>query len=410
MGLPIAALFAKQNFSVTGVDINPSRLNDIRKSKISAHEPHLLELVQKVLKSGALTLASEPSDADIYIVAVPSPLNGRKRADLSYAKNASQMIRPFLKKGDLVIIETTVVPGTCKEIILPILEKSNLLAGRDFLLAFCPERAIPGKTIYEIINNDRIIGGLNKKSAEVTKKLYSHVVKGKITLTDLNTAEMVKIMENTARDVNIALANEFALICENIGVDFWKAKEFANRHPRVNILNAGPGVGGHCVPVDPWFVNVPEANIMRTSREINDGMASHIMRFLKILLKDVANPKITILGVAYKANVDDTREAPAKRIIAKIQKLNWDFSVYDPIVTKADFAKTTDLGKAVNKSDCVLLVTDHEEFKELDLKTLTKKMRNKILFDTRNCLDHNKWQNEGFSVNVLGDGSKNKSW
>ena len=410
MGLPISALFANQGFTVLGVDINPSRLEDIRKGRISSCEPRLLELSQKVLKNKSLLLSGLPDTSDVYIIAVPSPLNGHKKADLSFARNAARMVKPLLKKGDLVIVETTVVPGTCKEVILPILEQSNLLAGRDFSLAFCPERAIPGKTVYEIINNDRIIGGLNKKSADVTKRLYSYIVKGKISLTDLNTAEMVKIMENTARDVNIALANEFALICEKIGVDFWKAREFANRHPRVNILNAGPGVGGHCVPIDPWFVNIPEAKIMRTSREINDEMPTHIVKLLKPLLQNIPNPKVTILGVAYKANVDDTRESPAKRIIEKMLKIGWDVSAFDPIVSKPDFTQLSDLGRAVNKSDCILLVTDHEDFKNIDPNIISKKMRHKIVFDSRNCLDHNKWQSHGFAVHTLGDGSNNKLW
>jgi len=251
-GLPTAALLANAGYKVTGVDTDKEKIEKLKKGILYIDEKEVKEIVQKSLNSNNFIVSTNIEEADIFIISVPTPvLVDNKKPDLSYVISAAEMIRKVMKKGNLIILESTVPPNTSKKILLPILNKSGLRAGNDYYLSHCPERAIPGNTIYELINNDRIIGGINKISCEKTKEIYSSFVKGKIYLTDITTAETVKLMENTYRDINIDLANEFAKIAEKIGINVWKAIELANKHPRVNILKPGPGVGGHCIPVRP---------------------------------------------------------------------------------------------------------------------------------------------------------------
>ena len=349
---------------------------------------------------------TEVEDADAFIIAVPTPLDKEmKMAELGYVKSAGEMIYPHLRKGNIVILESTVPPGTSEKLLVPILKKSGLEVSADFYLAHCPERAIPGNTIYEMIHNDRIVGGVDEESTALAKSLYSRFVQGNFYLTNSTTAEFVKLMENTFRDINIALANEFAQIAEECGVNSWDAIELANKHPRVNILKPGPGVGGHCIAIDPWFLteNSTRCRVVSLAREINDSMPNHVLRIAKEMLNGVDNPTITVFGVAYKGDVDDARETPALRFIRLAENEGYEVKVYDPYVKKFKY-EILGFEDAVKDSDCIVLITDHTQFKETNPEEIAYRMRNKNVVDTRNALDVGRWKETGFNVKVLGDG------
>jgi len=407
IGLPTACLFATNGHPVIGVDINKEAVRLISQGKPPLEEPGLAELLQNALRTNNLVTNKKPEDANVFLIAVPTPLDKRtKRADLRYVREAGETISDYLKLGDLVILESTAPPGTSEKLLLPILEKSGFKGGRDFFLVHCPERAIPGNAIYEIVHNDRVIGGINKESAELAKELYSCFVKGNFYLTNLRTAEMVKLMENTFRDINIALANEFAQIAEESGVNIWEAIELANKHPRVNILKPGPGVGGHCLAVDPWFLaeNSNTSRIILLAREINDSMPHHVLGLVKELLEGVKDATVTILGIAYKGNIDDVRETPALELIRLAENEGYRVKIYDPLVRKFEY-EILDLEPAVTDSDCIVLVTDHSEFKKIDPEEMSPLVRNKNLVDTRKILDHQRWKKAGFRIKLLGDGA-----
>jgi UDP-N-acetyl-D-mannosaminuronic acid dehydrogenase len=409
IGLPTACLFANANHKVIGVDINQKTIEKLNNKELPFEEEGLEELFENVLPNMRFNTESEA--ADVFIIAVPTPLDKEmKMADLKYVRSAAEMIYPHSRKDNLVILESTVPPGTCDKLLVPVLEKSGLKVSRDFYLAHCPERAIPGNTIYEMVHNDRIVGGIDKKSTELAKSLYSSFVEGNFYLTNTITAEFVKLMENTFRDINIALANEFAQIAEESGVNVWEAIELANRHPRVNILKPGPGVGGHCIAIDPWFLteNSTRCRIVSLAREINVGMPNHILQIVKRMLKGVDNPVITVFGVAYKGGVDDTRETPALKFIKLAENEGYKVKVHDPHVKEFEY-KILELEEAVKNSDCIVLITDHPEFKEIEPKGISKLMRNKNIVDTRKMLDTKRWKEAGFSVKVLGMANYDKT-
>ncbi|MDY6965096.1 MAG: nucleotide sugar dehydrogenase [Halobacteriota archaeon] len=406
IGLPTAALFATHGHKVIGVDINKNVVETINMGTSPFNETDLLRLIEDAIKTKNLIAKTEVEDADVFIIAVPTPLDTEmKMAELKYVRSAGEMIYPHLKKGGLVIIESTIPPGTSKKLLVPILEESGLKISEDFYLAHCPERAIPGNTIYEMIHNDRIVGGVDKKSTELAKSLYSSFVKGNFYLTDAITAEFVKLMENTFRDINIALANEFAQIADEGEVNIWEAIELANKHPRVNILKPGPGVGGHCIAIDPWFLteNSTRCRIVSLAREINDGMPNHVLQNIKRMLSGIDTPIVTVLGVAYKGEVDDTRETPALKFIKLAENEGYGVKVHDPHVKEFEY-ELLELEEAVRGSDCIVLITDHPEFKKIDPKKISGIMRNKNILDTRNMLDLKGWTEEGFRVKVLGGG------
>ena len=354
IGLPTALLFATSGYETVGVDINKSIVDSINNKTIPFDEPGLNELLKDAINSKRFVAKTEVEEADVFIIAVPTPLNsGQKMAELKFVKSAIENVYPHLKKDALVILESTVPPGTTKKLLVPILEKSKLKAGIDFYVSHCPERAIPGKTVHEMINNDRIIGGIDKKSSELTESLYSCFVKGNLYLTNAETAEFVKLMENTFRDINIALANEFAQIAEESNVNVWDAISLANKHPRVNILKPGPGVGGHCIAIDPWFLteNSTRCRIVSLAREINDGMPNHVLQMTKRMVKDVEKPTITVLGVAYKGGVDDTRETPALKFIKLAENEGYAVKIHDPYVKEFEY-ELLDFEEAVEHSDC----------------------------------------------------------
>lgn len=407
IGLPTALLFASSGHEVIGVDVDEKKVNLLNQGKLPFREPGLKELFEK--GKFRFRASTKVEESDVFLISVPTPLDEHtKAADLRYVKSAAEMIRPYLRSGNLVILESTVPPKTTERILIPILEKSGLKAGDDFHVVHCPERAIPGKTIHEMIHNDRIIGGITTRAANLAKKLYSSFVKGNIYLTDATTAEFVKLIENTYRDVNIALVNELAKIAEEYGVNIWEAVELANKHPRVNLHKPGPGVGGHCIAIDPWFViqNTSNGNMIALARHVNDTMPNYTLRKVREMLREIKYPTITVLGVAYKGNVDDARESPALRFIRLAENSGFKVKVYDPFVKKFEYPLLT-LGEAVRDSDCIVVITDHEVFKFLDPNEIAKLMRSRCVFDARNILDHEKWRKAGFRVRVLGDGKKN---
>src|ERR1700730_16017005 len=316
IGLPTGSIFALAGKDVIGVDPSPRVQAALSSGLASFDEPELQTLVTAAINSGRLRVQTQPAAADAFIIAVPTPLDpATNRADLSYVRQAAHDIVPFLRRGTLVVLESTVPPGTSRDVLAPILATSGLVPGRDICVAHCPERVLPGRILVELEQNDRLAGGLTPACADAAADLYAAFVKGSIMRTDATTAEMVKVMENTFRDVNVALANEFALIAERIGVDVWEAIRLANHHPRVNVLRPGPGVGGHCIAVDPWFLvgAAPEqARLIRAASEVNDAMPEHVVARLAML----ASPPsaIALLGVTYKAEVDDVRESPALRV------------------------------------------------------------------------------------------------
>ena len=404
IGLPTACLFANANHEVIGVDINQKTIEKLNHNELPFEENGLTELFENALPN--MQFKTEVEESDVFIIAVPTPLNKEmKMAELKHVRSAADMIYLQLRIDNLVILESTVPPGTCDKLLVPVLEKSGLKVSNDFHLAHCPERAIPGNTIYEMVNNGRIIGGIDEKSTELAKSLYSCFVKGNFYLTNTLTAEFVKLMENTFRDINIALANEFAQIAEESGVNVWEAIELANKHPRVNVLKPGPGVGGHCIAIDPWFLteNTTRCRIVSLAREINESMPNHVLQIVKRLVDHIKDPVVTVFGVAYKGGVDDTRETPALKFIKLAENEGYEVKVHDPHVKEFEY-EILGLEESVKGSDCIVLITDHPEFKKVKPEGISKNMRNKNVVDTRKMLDIKRWKEAGFKVRVLGYG------
>lgn len=406
IGLPTASMFATNGLKVLGVDVGAKVVETVNSGNIHIEEPGLHTVVRAATRSGNLRAALVPEPADAFILAVPTPLLEDKRADMRYVCDAAEAIVPVLRPGCLVILESTSPPGTSRDLLRPILEKSGLKAGKDFNFAHCPERVLPGRILHELVGNDRVIGGFTPACAQRARELYASFVTGEIFLTDITTAEMVKVIENTFRDVNIALANETALLCETLGIDFGEVARLANRHPRVNLHKAGPGVGGHCISVDPWFLveRFPEeARIIRLARERNDGMPHHVVRTLLDLIGTSEGGKVAALGIAFKGNVDDCRESPAIHIIELLKKAGVRVAAYDPHV-KSGPPELCGIEACFQDADAAVLLTDHDEFKYINPRQVAKLMRKRILFDTRNFLDHDDWASAGFHIAVLGRG------
>ncbi|HEY0583201.1 MAG TPA: nucleotide sugar dehydrogenase [Chloroflexota bacterium] len=409
IGLPTGSMFALAGNEVIGVDPSPRVQAALQAGRASIEEPELQTLVTAAIHSGRLRVQTTPEPADAFIIAVPTPLDtSTNRADLSFVEQAARDILPFLRRGNLVVLESTVPPGTTRDVLVPILAESGLLPGRDICVAHCPERVLPGRILVELEQNDRLAGGLTPACAERAAELYGAFVKGTIMRTDTTTAEMVKVMENTFRDVNVALANEFALIAERIGVDVWEAIDLANHHPRVNVLKPGPGVGGHCIAVDPWFLVAAapdETRLIRSSRAVNDAMPEHVVDRLAELVPPPA--AIALLGVTYKAEVDDVRESPAMRVAELAVERGYDVRLCDPHVkhdTPGLPAPLLPLEQALRDAGAVALLVDHRAFKELDIDLVAALVGHKRVLDARNMLDRAAWQARGFEVSVLGAG------
>lgn len=410
IGLPTAAMFAKSGLDVIGYDVNLKVIEALNEGKIIIEEPGLGPLVKEVVSTGKLKADTKINESDVFIIAVPTPINEDKTANMEYVKVAAESIVKYLKKGNTVVLESTSPPGTIDDILLPILSKSGLNMGEDVFVAYSPERVLPGRIIQELEENDRVIGGINERSAEKVKEIYSAFVKGHIYTTDSKTAEMCKLMENTYRDVNIALANELAITCEELGINAWEVIELSNKHPRVNIHQPGPGVGGHCLAVDPWFIVEKQKNgeIIEKSREINDNMPNHVFNILKTILED-ENSKIGILGITYKPNIDDTRESPILKLADIILKnSNYKLALHDPYVLKENTRfkeyMVNSVEETAENADILILGVNHREYENLDFEKLSKLMKFKHIYDTRNFLDRKALEKLGFKITLLGRG------
>lgn len=403
IGLPTAAMFAAAGHQVVGVDVNAEIVSVINRGEIHIKEPHLAELVKDVVASGNLRAQSAPETAEAFIIAVPTPFTPDKKGDVSYVRQAAESIVPHLRKGSLVILESTVPPRTTIDVLLPLLLKSGLRLGAELLVAFCPERVLPGKILEELVHNNRVMGGIDDCSAVAAQELYATFVKGEMYLTDATTAEMTKLMENTFRDVNIALANEFALISERIGVNVWDAILYANKHPRVNIHQPGPGVGGHCIAVDPWFIVESvggDAPLITLSRKINDSMPEYVVQMVKHELRDVPHPKVAVLGITYKANVDDCRESPAMEVLHHLEALDYNLGIYDPL---AQDSRIVPLAEALFQADLILLLVNHDDLRFINPDKIASLVRGKRVIDTRNMLEREPWERAGFALVKLGE-------
>lgn len=412
IGLPTAVMFSNHGHIVHGVDVNAKAVEKLQNKQLHIEEEGLQERLNKAIDSGNLTVSTTAKKADVFIIAVPSPIKPDKTADLEYVRTATASIVPFVEAGSLVILESTVPPKTVENVMLPELEKSGLAIGDELFVSHSPERVIPGRVFEELVSNDRIIGGINPKSATMTTELYSSFVKGKMHETDATTAELVKVMENTYRDVNIAFANELAKIAGNIGVNIWEAIKLANYHPRVNIHTPGPGVGGHCIAVDPWFLvelDQQNAQIIHLARSTNDGMPAYTAQLTKDILKakGIEQPKIAVLGLAFKGNIDDMRESPSIEVIEQLDERAIDYLAFDPHIKENNLEKQTQqLEAALEEADAILILTDHQAFKDLDPTVLKDQMKHAIIIDTKNCINRRTWEKAGYEVFVLGD-SKN---
>lgn len=405
IGLPTAVMFANSGMNVHGVDVNPTVIDTIRSKRIHFHEPGFEKALNDAIDSGAFTVSLEPQEADAFIIAVPTPIGPDKTANLSQVVMAAEVLVPILKKGDLVVLESTVPPKTVESLLLPVFKKTNLVIGEQLFVCYSPERVMPGKLFHELRHNDRIIGGITPLSAQKGAELYQRIVQGTIHITDTITAEMVKLMENTYRDVNIALANELARVAEEIGFDVWEAIQLANSHPRVQIHSPGPGVGGHCIAVDPWFIfeKAPKAaRLIELSRITNDHVPYLVSNRIREMVKNVHKPVITLFGVAFKGDSDDTRESPALVVMNELRENGYQLKIYDPMLTRDMTDKVSTWQEAVTGSDCIVLLTDHTIFKNIDFDLIGRLMRSRRIIDTRNLVDHKRMQMMGFLCEKIG--------
>ncbi|MEX3622357.1 nucleotide sugar dehydrogenase [Viridibacillus arvi] len=389
IGLPTSIMFAKHNVEVVGVDVKKDVIDALNNGEIHIEEPGLQTAFDEVIAMGTFRASITPESADVFIIAVPTPNNQDlyKSCDLTYVINAIKSILPYLKRGNIIIVESTIAPRSMDDVIKPLVDQTGFVIGKDIFLVHCPERVLPGQIFHELVFNNRIVGGITPACEEAGAIVYSTFVKGEIIKTDARTAEMSKLMENTFRDVNIALANELANVCHRLEINVLDVIEMANKHPRVNIHTPGPGVGGHCLAVDPYFIvaKAPEiAQLIKLSRTINTSMPQFVVENVNKLMNNVEGKVVTILGLTYKGNVDDIRESPAIEVFKQLQaEHNYEVRAYDPHV-KLDWV-LQDLEQAVKDSDLIVVLSDHDEFKEFgdpDFST----MSNIRIFDTKNVV------------------------
>ncbi len=381
IGLPTAAVFASRKVKVLGVDINQQAVDTINQGKIHIVEPELDILVHAVVKDGYLKAATLPDEADAFIIAVPTPFKGNDHEpNLDYIKAASKSVAKILKKGNLVILESTSPVGATEQMAKWLADERPDLTfphqigeESDIKIAHCPERVLPGQVIRELVENDRIIGGMTQQCTEQAANLYKIFVKGECIKTNARTAEMAKLTENSFRDVNIAFANELSILCDKLDINVWELIKLANRHPRVNILQPGCGVGGHCIAVDPWFIvhqNPNEAKMIKTAREVNDDKPNFVIQKIKERVKDISRPTIACLGLAFKPDIDDLRESPALDIVVKLtSEYDNQILAVEPNISqlpsklqhKANI-KLVSLDQALEEADVVVVLVKHREF------------------------------------------------
>ena len=385
IGLPTAIIAAKHgNVDVTGVDINSKVVEMTNQGHLHIIEPGMEEMLQDVVKSGKLHASTTPEVSDAYFIVVPTPFKGEHQPDISYVEAATRAVIPFLKEGDLYVIESTSPVGTT-EIMKDIIFNERPELKDKIFIAYCPERVLPGNVIYELVHNDRVIGGINEESTKKAIEFYSQFVKGTLHPTNARTAEMCKLTENSSRDVQIAFANELSLICDKAGINVWELINLANKHPRVNILQPGCGVGGHCIAVDPYFITAQfpqQAKIIAEAREINNYKALWCVEkvknaILEFELKNRRKPVVAMMGLAFKPNIDDLRESPAKQIATAVYDnfKDYEILIVEPNITSHDKFSLTSCDEAYSKADVVAFLTAHTPFKELEWDN------NKVILD-----------------------------
>ena len=383
IGLPTAALFSQNNCEVVGVDISEKLINNLNKGIIHIEEPGISDIIKQSVDQKRYFASLTPQKADAFIITVPTPyISENYSCDLSYVISACKSILPYLEKGNTIIVESTIAPMSTDEIIKPLFENAGFTIGEDLYLAHCPERVLPGKILDELVNNNRIIGGITPKCAKKASEIYGQFVKGELIITEAKTAELSKCMENTFRDVNIALANELSKICAQIGVNALDVIKMANKHPRVNLHSPGPGVGGHCLAIDPYFIyaKAPEtAKIIKLARDVNCSMPHFVCENVKKIIKQ---GKIAVFGVSYKGNTDDDRESPAYKIINEL-KNNYEIVIYDPHIENPDFLS---FDESIKEADLILILCDHDEFKHMNYELIKENMNVPIIFDTKDII------------------------
>ncbi|PPI84720.1 UDP-N-acetyl-D-mannosamine dehydrogenase [Marinobacter maroccanus] len=386
IGLPTASLLGTKGFDVLGVDVSEKVVNTINEGKIHIVEPDLDILVKSSVNAGNLKASLTPRESDVFVLAVPTPFRDNHEPDLHYIEEATKAICPYVKPGNLVILESTSPVGTTDTTVARILREHGHDTEKDVFVAHCPERVLPGRILVELVENDRIVGGINPQSTNCAAEFYRSFVRGEVLETNAVTAELTKLTENAFRDVNIAFANEMSLICDKLGVNIWDLIRLANRHPRVNILQPGPGVGGHCIAVDPWFIIASDrenSGLLQAARNVNDFKPTWVIEKVREKAAKFKHPTIACLGLAFKADVDDLRESPAVKIVNELRKQELgDIVVCEPNVKKHPEYDLVSLDEALSSADIVLLLVDHREFKALKASDLNEK----ILIDTRGAI------------------------
>jgi UDP-N-acetyl-D-mannosaminuronic acid dehydrogenase len=386
IGLPTASLLGTKGYKVVGVDVDQNVIDTINRGNAHINEPDLDILLKSAVQSGNLTASLAPEPADIFIMAVPTPFKDGHQPDLQFVQQATQSIVPFVQRGNLVILESTSPVGTTLDVVAEGLKATNLRVGEDIYVAHCPERVLPGRILTELVENDRIVGGINDASTQMAADFYSEFVRGEVLQTDAPTAEMTKLVENTFRDVNIAFANELSLICDSLSINVWDVIALANRHPRVNILQPGPGVGGHCIAVDPWFIvaRSPEAaKLTRIAREINDSKPDWVVDRVAAKARKYREPVIACLGISFKADVGDLRESPALYIARRLRDEKVGrVIVCEPNASVVNGFESASLQEAIAQADIIVLLVDHRAFRKLRASDL----KEKVVIDTRGCL------------------------
>ncbi len=405
IGLPTAALIARSGFQVLGIDVSAHVVDTINSGKVHIEEVDLDGLVQGVVARGKLRASLAVEAADVFVIAVPTPVSADHAPDISYVLQAARTIAPVLKPGNLIILESTSPVGTTEEICTLIAElRPDLkVPGRtqdvaDLFVAYCPERVLPGRILIELVNNDRCIGGITPRCARKAMTFYRQFVRGECVTTNARSAEMVKLVENSFRDVNIAFANELSILSDRMGIDVWDVIRLANRHPRVNILQPGPGVGGHCIAVDPWFIvhSEPEhARIIRTAREVNEAKTEHVIERARAMLRDNPDAPVACLGLAFKPNIDDFRESPAVKVAATLAREFGDrirlvepFASDLPMEFAGTSARLIDLDAALDDCPIFIVLVDHDVFKSVPLD----ERADKTVYDTRGIWPDQAWQ------------------
>ncbi|MFC4542234.1 nucleotide sugar dehydrogenase [Halosolutus amylolyticus] len=413
IGLPTAAMFANYGYEVVGYDVSEELVSRLNQGDVHIEEPGLRAFVTQALESGKLRIESEIVPSKYHLICVPTPFDTEsQRADLSYVEAAASATTPHLRTGDTVILESTVPPGTTVGTVQPILEESGFEAGKDVALVHCPETVLTGDMITELKQNDRVIGGVNGVSTEAAVRLYETFLEGEIrTAANATTAEFVKLLQNTYRDTNIALANEVAKLARDYRIDSRAAIELANSHPRVDLHQPGPGVGGHCLPIDPWFLGQEsdELDLVARARQINDEMPAYVVNLVDDHFESLAGRKIAILGIAYKGNVGDTRMSPGLQVAAQLRAIELTdedsdgpaepprISLNDPHVTDQT-RDLEDLETAIDGADAVVITCDHDEYAAIDPETLASRMRGSVVVDTKAIVDEDAYRESALTV------------